>query len=47
MVWEITFTKLGELPRVLPFLLHTCVNCVMGATPMADAYPGKGFSLGG
>ena len=34
MVWEITFTTLGELPWVLLFSLRTCVYCVMGATPM-------------
>ena len=28
------FTTLGELPRVLLFLLRTCVYCVMGITPM-------------
>ena len=33
MVWEITFTTLGELPLVLLFLLHMCVYCIMGATP--------------
>ena len=33
-VWKITFTTYGELPRVLLFLLRTCVYCVIGATPM-------------
>ena len=35
MVWESTFTTLGELPWVLLFLSCTCVYCVMGAMPMA------------
>ena len=34
IVWKITFITLSDLPRMLLFLLHTCVTCVMGATPM-------------
>ena len=35
VVWEITFTTLGELPRVLLFLLRSFIYCVMGATPIS------------
>ena len=34
MDWEITFTTLGELPRLLLFLVPMCM---LGATPMLSA----------
>ena len=39
VVWEITFNTLGKLPRVLLFLLRTCVYCVIETTPMKKAWP--------
>ena len=34
IVWKITFITSSDLPWMLPFLLRTCVICVMGATPL-------------
>ena len=31
-VWKISFITLSDLPRMLLFLLRSCVTCVMGAT---------------